>query len=68
MQLSDDSKAPDLSNQLGRFLNLFDTLPFLLLIRSDERGVIETGSFPVAILLSCQHMKTIALMVIIDKT
>ena len=33
----------------------------LLPIRSEERGVLRVGSIPVAIILSCQGMKTIAL-------
>ena len=33
----------------------------LLLTGSEERGVLGVGSFPVAILPSCQDVKTIAL-------
>ena len=34
---------------------------YLLPTGSEERGVLGVGSIPVAILLSCQNMKTIAL-------
>ena len=34
---------------------------YLLPTRSEERGVLGVGSIPVAILPSCQDMKTIAL-------
>ena len=40
-----------------RPLNSFSLLP----TRSEERGLLGFGSIPVAILPSCQDMKTIAL-------
>ena len=38
-----------------------DIASVLLPDRSEERGVLEAGSIPVAILPSCQDMKTIEL-------
>ena len=35
-------------------------------IKSEERGVLEDGSIPVAILPLCQDMKTIAYFLLID--
>ena len=39
----------------------------LLTTGSEEKGVLEVGSIPVAILPSCQYMKTIALYLLYNE-
>ena len=50
---------------MGIFINQTCFIPrYNIILRptgSEERGVFKVGSIPVAILPSCQHMKTIAL-------
>ena len=41
--------------------SVLQSLVNLLLTRSEERGVLGAGSIPVAILSSCQNVKTFAL-------
>ena len=58
MLLADDIWAKEIVFMLSLDSNLI--IPSLLPTGSEERGVLGVGSIPVAILPSCQNMKTTA--------